>query len=26
MKEIFSGTLKTNKPELLQKFLKACGK
>jgi hypothetical protein len=26
MKEIFSGTLKTNNPEALQKFLKACGK
>ena len=24
MKEIFSGELKTNKPDLLQKFLKAC--
>jgi hypothetical protein len=26
MKEIFSGTLKTNNPEASQKFLKACGK
>lgn len=26
MKEIFSGALKTNNPELLQKFLKACGR
>lgn len=26
MKEIFSGDLKTNSPELLQKFLKACGR
>ncbi|MGA1861287.1 hypothetical protein OWM07_00165 [Deferribacter thermophilus] len=26
MKEIFSGELKTNNPEILQNFLKACGK
>lgn len=26
MKEIFSGDLKTNNPELLQKFLKVCGR